>query len=124
MGELLTVALFTIRDAYACLITLAASILVFWGIVGGHASLPGPPLVHILVLIAVITLLAYLEGLQVAILVSTVFALSGPPRLVRACLCCLGLTESDAAGIGKRERRGLPGCMLWSKTGRTYSGFW
>ena len=59
-----------VRDIYSCLLTLGACALVAWGIVDGHASLPGPPALHIALLIAVITLLAYLEGLQVAILVS------------------------------------------------------
>ena len=49
-------------------ITLASCVLVVYAIGEGYAQLPGPPLVLYIIFVSVLVLLAYLEGLQVAIL--------------------------------------------------------
>ena len=50
------------------LFSLLCIVIIVYGIGAGHAALPGPPYVHYLILIGCVVLLAYLEGLQVAIL--------------------------------------------------------
>eukprot|EP00629_Pelagomonadales_sp_RCC1024_P015128 CAMPEP_0119284774 /NCGR_PEP_ID=MMETSP1329-20130426/30933_1 /TAXON_ID=114041 /ORGANISM="Genus nov. species nov., Strain RCC1024" /LENGTH=357 /DNA_ID=CAMNT_0007285467 /DNA_START=30 /DNA_END=1103 /DNA_ORIENTATION=- len=49
-------------------ITLGSLALIAFGIGGGYAALPGNPIVLYIIFVCVLTLLGYLEGLQVAIL--------------------------------------------------------
>jgi len=56
------------RNVYSTLITLGSVVLIFYAIGDGLAALDGPPPLLMVILVAVLTLLGYLEGLQVAIL--------------------------------------------------------
>lgn len=49
-------------------LTLTYVCYILWGIWTGQAVLPGPPIAHFLIFCFCMTLVAYLEGLQVAIL--------------------------------------------------------
>jgi len=57
-----------LRYVFSTLITLASIGLILYALGRSYAALPGHPAVHYPLLIFVLTLLAYLEGLQVAIL--------------------------------------------------------
>ena len=57
-----------IKHIFSLTITSASLLLVVVGIAGSHASLAGPPFLHFLILLFVLVLLAYLEGLQVGFL--------------------------------------------------------
>jgi len=56
------------RYVFATIITFISIGLIVYAIAGGHAALPGHPIMHYALLVFDLTLLAYLEGLQVAIL--------------------------------------------------------
>jgi len=56
------------KYAISTLITIGCLVFLIYGMAGGYAVLPGPPVVHILLFVFVLTMLGYLEGLQVAIL--------------------------------------------------------
>lgn len=64
----LTQFLRVVKNIVSTIVSVGAMIIVLWGILGGHAALAGPWYLHIPLLVFVVTLLAYLEGLQVAIL--------------------------------------------------------
>lgn len=49
-------------------LTLTYVVYILWGIWTNQAVLPGPPIAHFLIFLFCMTLVAYLEGLQVAIL--------------------------------------------------------
>jgi len=57
-----------VRYIISTCITLGCVGIVCYGIAKGYATLPGPPAALFVVLVLVLVLLAYLEGLQVAIL--------------------------------------------------------
>jgi len=56
------------RNIYSTCITLGSIALIFYSIGAGLAALEGPPPVLMIILVLVLILLGYLEGLQVAIL--------------------------------------------------------
>jgi hypothetical protein len=56
------------RYVFATILTIISLGLIGYAIAGGHAALPGHPIMQYVLLIFDLTLLAYLEGLQVAIL--------------------------------------------------------
>jgi hypothetical protein len=53
---------------YSSGLTLTYVVYIMWGIWTGQAVLPGPPIAHFLIFIFCMTMVGYLEGLQVAIL--------------------------------------------------------
>jgi len=57
-----------IKYIFSSGLTLTYLVYIFWGIGTGKAVLPGPPILHFIIFIFCMTLVAYLEGLQVAIL--------------------------------------------------------
>jgi len=57
-----------VRYVFSTLLTLAALTVIVYAIGRNYAALPGHPALHYPLLVGVLTLLAYLEGLQVAIL--------------------------------------------------------
>ena len=57
-----------VRHTVSLFLTLGSLGLIFYCVAMDYAALPGPPWLHYLLFIFSITLLAYLEGLQVAIL--------------------------------------------------------
>lgn len=57
-----------IKYIVSTLITIGCIVYLFYGIGKEHATLPGPPITHYILFLFVLTMLAYLEGLQVAIL--------------------------------------------------------
>ena len=56
------------RSVVSALLINGALVLIAYAIGNDYAVLPGPPVAHYLLLLFVLILLAYLEGLQVAIL--------------------------------------------------------
>jgi hypothetical protein len=56
------------RYCFATVLTGIASFIIIYAIARGHAALPGHPILQYVLLVFDLTLLAYLEGLQVAIL--------------------------------------------------------
>jgi len=62
------VACDVIRYILSTGLSLTMLLVIVWGIGIGEAVLPGPPVVHYIIFIFCVILLAYLEGLQVAIL--------------------------------------------------------
>lgn len=57
-----------IKYTFSSVMTLTYLIYILWGIWTNQAVLPGPPILHFLIFCFCLTLVAYLEGLQVAIL--------------------------------------------------------
>jgi hypothetical protein len=57
-----------IKYIFSSGLTLTYVAYIFWGIWTNQAVLPGPPIAHFLIFCFCMTLVAYLEGLQVAIL--------------------------------------------------------
>jgi len=57
-----------VRYVFSTIITLTSIGIIFYSIGKNYAALPGHPVMHYILLIFVIILLAYLEGLQIAIL--------------------------------------------------------
>ena len=74
-----------VRHTVSLFLTLGSLGLIFYCVAMDYAALPGPPWLHYLLFIFSITLLAYLEGLQVAILsLEHVSPTSFPIQAVRA----------------------------------------
>jgi hypothetical protein len=57
-----------IRYAFGTILTAISTVIIVYSIAAGHAALPGHPGIQYPLLVFDLTLLAYLEGLQVAIL--------------------------------------------------------
>ena len=57
-----------IRHVFSLCLSGSALLVIIIGVSGKHAVMPGNPLVLFLIFLACVTLLGYLEGLQVAIL--------------------------------------------------------
>ena len=57
-----------IRHVFSLCLSGSALLVIIIGVSGNHAVMPGNPLVLFLIFLACVTLLGYLEGLQVAIL--------------------------------------------------------
>jgi len=49
-------------------LSLFCALIIFYGMASGHARFPGPPWLHVLLFLFMVTLLGHLEGLQVALL--------------------------------------------------------
>ena len=57
-----------VKYLFSSAMTLTYVVYIMWGIWTNQAVLPGPPVAHFIIFMFCITLVAYLEGLQVAIL--------------------------------------------------------
>jgi hypothetical protein len=57
-----------VRYAFGTILTAISTVIIVYSIARGHAALPGHPIMQYVLLVFDLTLLAYLEGLQVAIL--------------------------------------------------------
>jgi cytochrome bd-type quinol oxidase subunit 2 len=67
-------ALTYIRVVFSTLVSIICIILIFYGIFSGYAQLKAPHWLQFCLLVALITLLAYLEGLQVyPFLIASIF---------------------------------------------------
>jgi len=64
LHQLFTYARYTLSSV----LTLSYLAYLLWGIWTGQAVLPGPPVAHFLIFVFCLVLVAYLEGLQIAIL--------------------------------------------------------
>jgi len=58
-----------IRNVFSTILTLACLVIIVYAIANGHAKLPGHPALLYGIFIFVVTLLGFLEGLQISILV-------------------------------------------------------
>jgi hypothetical protein len=50
------------------LVSLFSALIIFYGLGGGYSRFPGSPAFHVVLFLLVVTVLGYLEGLQVALL--------------------------------------------------------
>jgi hypothetical protein len=67
-NDLLDTVLKYVKYAFSSALTVTYLIYIMWGIWTNEAVLPGPSVLHFLIFCFCLTLVAYLEGLQVAIL--------------------------------------------------------
>jgi hypothetical protein len=58
-----------VRNVLSTILTLACLVIIVYAIANGHAKLPGHPIILYCIFVFVVTLLGFLEGLQIAILV-------------------------------------------------------
>lgn len=58
-----------IRNVFSTILTLCCLVIIVYAIANGHAKLPGHPALLYAIFIFVVTLLGFLEGLQISILV-------------------------------------------------------
>jgi len=58
-----------IRNVFSTILTLCCLVIIVYAIANGHAKLPGHPALLYGIFIFVVTLLGFLEGLQISILV-------------------------------------------------------
>lgn len=58
-----------VRNVFSTILTLACLVIIVYAIANGHAKLPGHPILLYCIFIFVVTLLGFLEGLQISILV-------------------------------------------------------
>lgn len=58
-----------VRNVLSTILTLACLVIIVYAIANGHAKLPGHPILLYCIFVFVVTLLGFLEGLQIAILV-------------------------------------------------------